>query len=651
MFEGRKMQKTLLLVFLFVLMSCLSVLGESPNGRHGDDLCFAYRSFWPEFEAMKEFKQNLHADTICIFPANTVNTLGEPYCKYPCHWVWFGKYEFEHLDKQFDDVLAVNPDAKFLCMIDVNTPLWLSRRRAMGRLAFDSFADLSNCAADPTWQQQVLDYVEAFVKHTEEKYGNKIRAYIPAGGQSSEWIDLAGGRTSYAKSKAFLEWAEKNNKSQPLSVVPCERLEKPSFEFLFDPSTDGDVIDYVRFQGDIIVDIALKVVRKIRTLVPKDREIGMFFGQVVGDNSPGHLECERLFADPDIDFFISPGWYADRKMGGGSGAVVPLGTLRRYGKSYLHEIDHRTYTSNSVLSNSVSMDFASVHVEKWEDAAAVDAGLKRETAFALVNHSSLWMFDMWGGYYTASATQETLKTVKKAWDRLAADRSESVAEIALVIDLQSRRYAAHKKMWDYWDYFKTPYKLNRIGVPFDVYSFNDIGSVDFSRYKLVILPETFEITTEREAVLRKHILNNDRTVLWMYAPGVIDGKDLQTERVKKWTGVEYGTSGVNTVKHDGWTSVYVHKYTTLTPKNLREIASASGVHFYVDKAVPVYANRRLVVVHTAEGGTWKVKLPRPCRQVIDVFSEKTVAENVSEFMYTFKSPDTVLFETIGNEEK
>ena len=92
---------------------------------------FAYRSFWPEFAAMRQFK-DAGVQTVCIFAANTDNSLGQPYSKYPPVWRWFGKYDFESLNKQYDDVLAVNPDAEFICMIDLNTPIWLQRQLALG---------------------------------------------------------------------------------------------------------------------------------------------------------------------------------------------------------------------------------------------------------------------------------------------------------------------------------------------------------------------------------------------------------------------------------------------------------------------------------------------------------------------------------------
>ena len=113
-------------------------------------LFFAYRSFWPEFGAMRQFK-DAGVDTVCIFAANTDNSLGKPYSKYPPVWRWFGKYDFASLDKQYDDVLAVNANARFICMIDLNTPIWLQRQLALaGHSAeCESFTMLSCACANP----------------------------------------------------------------------------------------------------------------------------------------------------------------------------------------------------------------------------------------------------------------------------------------------------------------------------------------------------------------------------------------------------------------------------------------------------------------------------------------------------------------------
>ena len=57
---------------------------------------------------MKRRFQRSKAARVCVFAANTDSSLGQPYCKYPPVWRWFGKYDFASLDKQYDDVLAVH---------------------------------------------------------------------------------------------------------------------------------------------------------------------------------------------------------------------------------------------------------------------------------------------------------------------------------------------------------------------------------------------------------------------------------------------------------------------------------------------------------------------------------------------------------------
>lgn len=43
---------------------------------------FAYRSFWPETGAMKQFA-DIGVDLYAVMPSNSFNSLGEPYCKFP----------------------------------------------------------------------------------------------------------------------------------------------------------------------------------------------------------------------------------------------------------------------------------------------------------------------------------------------------------------------------------------------------------------------------------------------------------------------------------------------------------------------------------------------------------------------------------------
>ncbi|MBI5396290.1 MAG: hypothetical protein HZA91_13420 [Verrucomicrobia bacterium] len=629
-------------------MTAAVLLAVGTSAQEQKPLAFAYRSFWPEFGAMRQFK-DAGVNTVCIFAANTDNSLGKPYSKNPPVWRWFGKYDLDSLNKQFDDVLAVNPDAEFICMIDLNTPIWLQRQLSGGghSAECESFTMLSCACANPAWRKATAEYLTTVVKHMEARYGDRIKAYLLACGQTDEWMDYSRGVAGRAKTQAWKAWLKSHGKAD-VPVPALERLDRASFENLLrDPATERDVVDYAQFTGDTIADTVLEFAKKTRSLIPKQRQIGMFFGYILELTKTrmvwsGHLEYERLYSSPDIDFFISPGTYSDRPMGGGSGFMVPNATRRLNKKGFLHEIDHRTPTYNVKLDEFVSIGW----MFPWKDQAETDAGLKREFALAIVNQTSLWCFDMWGGVFKTAETMKLVAQSKKLWNQYGAMPLKSRAEVALVVDPQSARYLNDLHPAIPQIYQGTRNKLNRLGAPFEVFSFNDLSRADLAPYRLFVFPGLFEITPEKMAVLKTHVFNNNRTAFFAYAPGICDGNSLDPARVKELTGTASKTPGVNAVQREGWKAVYAGSYDDLAPQTLRQAAQEAGVTIYCQDAVPVYANERLVAIHMAQGGEKTITLPVDCRQVREFYTGQTVAVKARQFRYTFKTPDTALFEII-----
>ena len=609
---------------------------------------FAYRSFWPELEAMTQFRK-ANVNTVCIFAANTDNSLGTPYSKYPPIWRGIDIYDFESLNKQYDDVLAVNADASFICMIDLNSPVWLQRRLSVnGHSAeSESFSMLSCACSNPEWHEATSEYLKAVIRHMEERYGNRIKAYVLACGMTDEWMDESRSVAGRNKSKSWKTWLKTHDKIE-VPIPTLERIDNASFENLIrDPETEQDIVDYAQFTGDIIVDTVLSFAATTRKLISNQRQIGMFFGYILELRNSrmvwcGHLEYERLYASKDINFFISPGTYTDRPMGGGSGFMVPNGTRMRYDKGFLHEIDHRTPTYNCNLDEFVSIGW----MTPWKNQAETNAGLKREFALAMINQVSLWCFDMWGGVFKTQETMKLITESKVLWDKYASSPEQNCAEVALIVDPQSARYINDTNPVVSQIYNDTRNKLNRLGAPFEIFSFNDIAHVDLSSYKMFIFPGIFIVTSERMNILEKYVFNSDRTVLFAYAPGICNGRNLDTNRVKELTGTVFNTSGISTVEQGNWRAVYVASYESITPEVLKKLASDAGVNIYCKEEIPVYANDRLLMVHTANGGDIKITLPRICSKITELYSKKVIAENVSEFTHKFDTPDTSLFKLI-----
>ena len=77
---------------------------------------------------------------------------------------------------------------------------------------------------------------------------------------------------------------------------------------------------------------------------------------------------------------------------------------------------------------------------------------------------------------------------------------------------------------------------------------------------------------------------------------------------------------------------------------LRKLAREAGAHIYCEAEEPLYANDRLIALHTIEGGPRTVVLPKKCRRVTELFSGRVVAENTDRFEDTLTAPCTVLYQ-------
>lgn len=70
----------------------------------------------------------------------------------------------------------------------------------------------------------------------------------------------------------------------------------------------------------------------------------------------------------------------------------------------------------------------------------------------------------------------------------------------------------------------------------------------------------------------------------------------------------------------------------------------AGAHIYWEAEEPLYANDRLIALHTIEGGVPTVVLSKKYRRVTELFSGWVVAENADRFEDTLSAPCAVLYE-------
>ena len=499
----------------FTVISLLAV--SFPLLGAKNETFFAYRSFWPETAAMRQFAE-AGIDTYAVMPSNSFNTLGEPYCKFPPFWVWDETYLWNVVDEQFDLVIRQNPKAKFIAMIDINSPLWLARRlnRLYG-MGGDSYNEPSNSLCIKEWRQLTEKMLKAYVMHMEARYGDRVVSYMVAGGGTSEWYCSAQGRAVLQKERAWEKWLKKRN--LPAWEVPAfKQLITPKFRKLFfDPATQPDNIEYRRFTEYLIQQGMEDFQKIVKDIVGDKKQIGAFCG-FINKSLSGKMDNRMTFSSPTADFVGSPGGYDNRALGEGGGSDAPIKSVQIRGKHYFQEIDHRTHTYNADLTPYVKIE--GPHSRGAKNQAETDAILKREFSHAIIWQNSLWCFDMWGGVFRTPETMEVVKKSHEIWQKHKGDNLPVRAEVACIIDPDSGYYT---RILDYRPIKKA---VSIIGAPYESIFFDDIETVDFSKYKMVIFPHSFEITPRKKEILDKYVFKDNRTVVTMGGFGIIDGKTI-----------------------------------------------------------------------------------------------------------------------------
>ena len=513
---------------------------------------FAYRSFWPEPEAHRRFNR-IGVDTVCFFAANTVNSLGEPYCKYPPIWVAAEKYDFAPFDAQMADLIRDSPNAKFICMVDLNTPQWFSANW----LKMDAFNQFGRLCSDSEWRRITAQYLRNFLLYAETCYPGQISAYVLSCGCTSEWYDKSMLVESESR---CVSWCEKLEKEGlPAKDIPgLLARNHVSFDGLLrDPNVDGESLKYIGFCAEQVVDTIKFFLQKARETICAKTELGVFFGYplalsgwgvIVGNN-----DCAELLKCPELDFVIAPiGGFS--KIGQGGGDLGPTESVQLHGKRYLRECDQRTHTFNNMLSKHTTIQWPNL----WTNEAETLAGIKRELAYTLIKQCSLWWFDMWGGFYDSPAVMELLANSRKIYSDNIDTQVEKTAEIALIVDPESIYYLNQNDNRVKWFYRYTKRKLDLIGAPYECYNFADIPDIpNRDRIKLWLLPAIFEVTLEKQKILDSYVRREGKASLYMYAPGISDGKSLDPQRIKRLTGSAFGSPGVNISKINGHLSAYV----------------------------------------------------------------------------------------------
>ena len=609
---------------------------------------FGYRSFEPEFGTMRKMR-DIGIDNITVMVSNYCNFMGEPYTRYQPVWVWEGQYDFALLDHNIQDHLDAVPDAKLTCALDLNPPAWWYRRGDFN-WRFDPFYEFGRVASSPEYRNDVCDYLEKILKYLVDKFSSNIIAIVLMGGKTTEWFDDSRGAESMPRIEAFNRYMAQKGLMDKVDIPPYFRRYSGAAEsggLLRTPEKHGMELDYWRFNSMQSAETMELFISTARSVLPETMALGLWYGYIFElglfqQASWSQLEYERILNNPSVDFVLNPFSYGirNRSMGGSPVSMIPLVSAPLRGKNLIMECDDTTFTSRfPAAPGGGRVSIMGRHVE-WPTPGAVSAGLKRATSYALIYNTSIWFFDMWGGWYDNPAAQSTLKRCKQIWDMECGFTPGSAAEVMVVADPENMYYINDSNPESL--NFLRPIigLLNQSGVPYLTAGFNDLDKFDTGKIKLFIFCHPFEIDPVRQAVMRRVLPG--KTACYLYPPGIIHNGRWDPEHVECICGSSFDTSQIVVRTTGDWRSVAAFHPENMRTGDLRKVMEIAQVHIWSGEGIPIYANDRLFAFHCAGIREVKISLPRESFCLEEVFSGRKLGAG-KEFHIEVNDPDTLLF--------
>ncbi|MBE6386886.1 MAG: hypothetical protein E7045_02315 [Lentisphaerae bacterium] len=621
-------------------------------------------------------------------------------------WVAPGKYDFSRIDNGIREALEANPQGRIMLRVKVDVPRWwANRHKAEAGVTADGKNDRFQPSFNsPSWRKDGTAALAALLKHIESQpYASRIYGYLIAGGRASEWYwwGTHHGCVDYSKcnTSAWRLWLKKRYKSVEAlrkawndDTVDFETAQIPSPKKRSDVSELGffryppkarDVIDYRLFSSDSVTDAMALFVKTAKDAVQRRKVIGVFYGYTLWHphlERQGFHNLDKVLANPDIDFIVSPTSY-DRRRAGMEGDFLNgyTASLLLHKKLYFDEADMRTCfcSDNAVYKTPTRKETVDVH---W-----------RTLGNALTQGTHLQWLTLAGpaSFHDEELMQQFSRMAKIEKQYQGAPR-RSKAEVALIVDEKSMVFVNDKCLRNHDFVRMVRSEVGHAGFAYDTYLYSDMFNPDMPDYKLYIFTNLWN-AEKNIAQLHAKFARNKANVIWFYAPGFITYGGYSTKQMKRLTGFDFacsrrsGRKQLSVTANSGWTKYLKRDYEKYyfdpafsvtspgaeisgkfgelnalaaidapwggksfyslirpTADLLRGTAEVSNVHLYNKSGDLVRANESFVMLHAAGDGKKELVFDQEY-QLTEIISGKKY--KAKKLVFDLKNGETLIFHT------
>lgn len=651
-------------------------------------------------------------------------------------WRGPGQYNYDRVDKEIRTILDIDADAYLLPRVMLSAPPWWLELYPEEMNVYHDGTREGQCLCSHRWLAETGEAFQRLIQHIENNsYGERVIGYVMGGGVAgTEWL-YWGYRGHYPQFPDYSDpmvnsfrrklrsiykgdvkllreaWNDPHATFDSASIPSFDERQSIGQLNLFrDPPKNRHLIDYYFHFCQVVTEATIYFAKLGKKVIKRPLLMGTAYGYLL--SGAGFTDCQenwghqaalrKILSSNVIDFMWSPYGYCDRGPGGVTVPQCPIESIRLHGKLHITEIDAKTAPMNDLSSR---LGPASTVKESIEV-------LKRDFAAALTRGTGLWWMEIHENARTFDdpAIMETISLMNSI-AKTEYQRGFSVRhEIAVLIDEESPLFLSHSHNLTLpLIYMQQIFGLAHMGAPYDIYLHNDLDHPDILDYKLYIVLDVFYLSEEERKVLKERLQGDNKTVLWMYAPGFLTDQGFSLRAIEELVGMKiaykknsydreglgsplylrvtdfhhpitekldssavFGTDrsigpmfycndpdarilgwvftpavwfgqdapGLTVKKYPDWTSIYA-AVPNLPSKLLRNIARYAGVHIYGNENDVVFANDRIIAIHTRHPGRRDVQLPRYC-DVYELLSEKQLAKNVSHYELDMEKNETCL---------
>ena len=470
-----------------------------------------------------------------------------------------GKPNIDNLKNTLDEIISANPNAKIIVRVRCYPPKWWNKKypddmtyTADGKQGF--FASIIS----PRFRKDVGNAFTQIIKYCEANYNKNVVGYHAGGGNSCEWYMTDTWRNprfrqGYGKSEtnSWRTWLAKkypnsqalqkawNNKNVSLETAPVPTPQERKIDFLSNPQTQQNVIDFNRFRQDEVSATVNFFAKIIRTNAPKKLAL-TFYGytaqfsyHINGAGVTGHFNLWNTLKSENIDIFCAPTSYFYRALGTPTINMTASETITRAGKIWLDEDDIRTHRCPPTEQQVGSFETCLKNVDETKEI------LKRQMIHEAIKNNASWWMDLTGlGWYEEAEIWEVQKMFDKIEKDIIANGKLYEPEFAFYADERSILHSSLTSKSKCTTGLFNLYEKNftKFATPYGKYLFADFAYGKPINAKLHLFASTYALTANERKIMREKTRNTCAIFAWI--PAYIDAdKNVFSENaVEEATG-------------------------------------------------------------------------------------------------------------------